>query len=96
MVADANDPPETTPIFEKLYLETPDLTTTKGIVSEEESDDEDADQSPNWSQKWSSVRLVNKRSSPMRIYTYKVDFLVDLSKILISFKKVKSEFSKRT
>lgn len=79
MVADTNDPPATTPIFEKLCLEKSDLNTTKGVVSKEESDDEDTDQSLNWSHKWSNFRLVNKRSSPMRVYTYKVDFLVYLS-----------------
>ncbi|KAF3434042.1 hypothetical protein FNV43_RR25145 [Rhamnella rubrinervis] len=72
MVADANDHPETTPIFEKLDLEKSDWTTAKDMVSKEESDDEDTDQSPSWSQKWSSFGLVNKRSSPMRIYTYKI------------------------
>lgn len=73
MAADASDPAERTSISEKLYDEISDLTSAKGVVSEEQSNDEETDHSLSWSKKPSSVRLVNKRSSPMRIYTYKVD-----------------------
>lgn len=75
VVADANDPPETTTILEKLYIEKSDFTTKKGIFTKEESDVEDIDHSPSWSKKFSSVGLVKKKISPMRIYTYKVHFL---------------------
>ncbi|KAH7537119.1 hypothetical protein FEM48_Zijuj03G0058000 [Ziziphus jujuba var. spinosa] len=72
MVADANDPPETTPVLEKLYIGKSDLITNRGMVSEEESDAEGIDDSSSWSKKRSSVGFVNKKISPVRIYTYKV------------------------
>lgn len=75
MVADANDPPETTPVLEKLYIGKSDLITNRGMVSEEESDAEGIDDSSSWSKKRSSVGFVNKKISPVRIYTYKVNFL---------------------
>lgn len=75
--ADADDSCMSTQIPEQKYLKISDFIVNKDIdAAVIESDEEDLDHSPNLSRKLSSDKYVKKRSSPVCIYTYKVNSLV--------------------
>lgn len=80
MDADANDSQKATPISKIICSDKSDLTTGKERAADIASDEEDEEPSPSRSKKSSSTRSVNKRTSPVRIYTYKV-----ISWILLPF-----------
>lgn len=73
MDADANDSQKATTTSKKACTDESDLTTSKDMVADSESDVEDEWHTPSWSKKSSSGRSANKRSSPVCIYTYKVN-----------------------
>ena len=75
MDADVLDSQKATPISRKTRSDKPDLTTSKDMTADSESDMEDEERSTSQSKKSSSGRSVNKRSSPVCIYTYKVNCL---------------------
>lgn len=63
------------PIPEKCHEETSeyDLTNSNIVSSEREYGEEDKYYSPTRFEKWSNSGSVIKRSSPMQVYTYKVN-----------------------
>lgn len=60
---------------EKSHEETYDLTNNNIISPDIEYDEDDKYYSPNRSKKWSTSGSVIKRSSPMQVYTCKVNYL---------------------
>lgn len=59
---------------EKSHAETLDLTKNNIMSSDIESDEDDKDHPPTWSKKRSTSGSLIKRSSPVQVYTYKVNY----------------------
>lgn len=74
MDAENNDPLKFTPVFSESYLEESDMTMNDEKDSEVESDEEDEDYLPIHFKKQSAKKCVNKRSLPICVYTYKVNY----------------------
>ncbi|KAL5569422.1 hypothetical protein UlMin_025997 [Ulmus minor] len=72
MDAEANDPPKSTTISKEVLQDKYDLTTSKDITADIESDEEDVVHSLSLSKKWSGPKSANTRKSPVCIYTYKI------------------------
>ncbi|TKY50807.1 ycf45 protein [Spatholobus suberectus] len=68
----ANDLAKYAPVPEENLGETSDLTNNNIMSSDVESGKDDKDHPRTWSKKWSPSGTVIKRSSPMRVYTYKI------------------------
>ena len=69
----------------KSHEEGSEATDNSIISSENESEEEDRDHPPTWSQKWSPSRSVIKKGSPVHVYTYKVNIQRLHSKYLICY-----------
>jgi len=63
------------PVPEENLGETSDLTNNNITSSDSESGKGDKDHARTWSTKWSTRGPVMKRSSPMQVYTHKVNCL---------------------
>lgn len=63
------------PVPEENLRETSGLTNNDITSSDSESGKGDKDHAPTWSTKWSTRGPVMKRSSPMQVYTHKVNCL---------------------
>lgn len=70
----ANDSVKYAPMIEKDDEERPYSTDDNSMNSDLESDEQDIDRPLTWSKKWSSSRSGIKRSSPLQVYTYKVNY----------------------
>ena len=79
MDADPKDSQKDTPKVKKICYDKSDLTTSKDTASDIESDEEDEEISPSRYNKSNSGRPANRKSSPVRIYSYKVDSWIFLS-----------------
>lgn len=70
----ANDSVKYVTMLEKDNEERPYSTDDDNVDSEVKSGEKDIDHTPTLSKKWSSTRFGIKRSSPMQVYTYKVNY----------------------
>ena len=74
MDADDNDSLKFTLLPEKSHIEESNMNDGKDVSSDIESDEEEVGHPPSWSKKQSTSIYVKKRSSPVCVYTYKVNF----------------------
>lgn len=70
-----NELPKYAPLPEENLGETSDLTNNNITSSDNEPSEDDKDHPRTWSTKWSTSGPVMTRSSPMQVYTYKVNCL---------------------
>ncbi|KAI4351487.1 hypothetical protein L6164_005853 [Bauhinia variegata] len=68
----ANELVTFSPMPEKDHEERSVLTDNNSMSSDIESDEEDTDHRPARSKKWSTSIYMNKRRSPVSVYTYKI------------------------
>ena len=73
MDADDNDSLKFTLLPEKSHIEESNMNDGKDVSSDVESDEEEVGHPPSWSKKQSTSIYVKKRSSPVCVYTYKVN-----------------------
>lgn len=74
MNAEHDEPLKATPITRERYLEDSELTINEDKSTEVESDEENEDYLPVRFKKQSTKRSVRKSSSPVCVYTYKVNY----------------------
>lgn len=73
MDADDNDSLKFTLLPEKSHIEESNMNDGKDVSSDIESDEEEVGHPPSWSKKQSTSIYVKKQSSPVCVYTYKVN-----------------------